>query len=113
MKYLFLLYDNEDEWEGRPESERMEIVGAYMAYSEALRRSNAFIAAEPLDHSRNAKRARSGRIEDGPFADGKEQVGGFYLIDAKDLDDAMNWAAKCPCASYGKVEIRPVWNIGQ
>jgi hypothetical protein len=111
MKYMFLLYDDENEWANRPESERAEIIGSYMAYTEALKSAHAHIAGEPLDHSTNAKRARGGKVEDGPFADGKEQVGGFYMIEAKNLDEALDWAARCPCASYGKVEVRPVWNI--
>jgi len=113
MKYLFLLYDNEDAWDAAPEKEREEVIGAYMAYSEALRQSDAFIAAEPLDHSKQGKRVKRTGVQNGPFADGKEQVGGFYLIKANDLDEALDWAARCPCAGFGHVEVRPVWNIGE
>ena len=113
MKYVFLLYDDEDKWAAMPESEQMSIIGAHMAYSEALKSASAYIAGDPLDHSRNAKRVRGAQVQDGPFADGKEQLGGFYMIEAKNLDAALDWAARCPCASYGYVEVRPVWNIGQ
>ncbi len=111
MKYLFLLHDNEDLWDTMEEAKVNEIFGSYMAYTEALKKAGAHIAGAPLDHSRNGKRVRASGVQDGPFADGKEQLGGFYLIEAKNLDDALDWAARCPCASLGAIEVRPVWNI--
>ena len=113
MQYLFLLYDNEDDWAAMAEEKRNEILGAYFAYSDALREAKAYIGGEPLDHSKTGKRVRASGVEDGPFADGKETLGGYYMIDAKNLDEALDWAARCPCASYGHVEVRPVWNIGE
>ncbi len=112
MKYLFLLYNDEDGWESLSPEEKTETVGAYMAYTEALKKADAHIAGEPLDHSRNGKRVRGSGVEDGPFADGKEQLGGYYMIEAKNLDDALDWAARCPCAAAGHVEVRPVWDFG-
>lgn len=112
MKYLFLLYDNEDAWDAMEAAKKNEIYGAYMAYTEALRKAGAHIAGEPLSHSREGKRVRSADVQDGPFVDGKEQLGGFYMIEADNLDDALDWAARCPCAAIGHVEVRPVWNIG-
>ena len=111
MKYLFLLYDNEDAWDTMEEAKRNEIYGSYFAYVDALREADAYISGAPLPHSREGKRIRADGVQDGPFADGKEQLGGYFLIDAKDLDDALEWAARCPCASFGHVEVRPVWNI--
>ena len=111
MKYLFLLYDDEDIWDQMEDAKKNEIFGSYMAYTEALRKADAYIAGAPLPHSREAKRARVGSVEDGPFADGKEQLGGFYLVNADNLDDALDWAARCPCASLGAVEVRPVWDL--
>lgn len=113
MKYMFFLYDDEDAWDAMEESKKNEVFGAYMAYTEALRKSDAYIAGAPLPHSRGAKRVRASGVQDGPFADGKEQLGGYYMVEAKDLDDALEWAAKCPCASYGHVEVRPVLDIGK
>lgn len=113
MKYLLMLFDNEDAWAAMEEENRNAVLGAHFAYTDALKNAGAFISGEPLDHSSNAKRARKGRIEDGPFADGKEILGGFYMIEAKNLDDALDWAARCPCASYGYVEVRPVWAVGE
>ena len=113
MKYLFLLYDNEDKWDAMSEEEQNEVFGSYFAYTEALEKAGAHIGGAPLEHSRNGKRIRANAVQDGPFADGKEQLGGFYMIEADNLDDALDWAARCPCASTGYVEVRPVWNIGE
>ncbi len=112
MKYLFLLHDDEDAWESMEDAKRQEIFGAYMAYTEALKKAGAHLGGEPLEHSRSGKRVRADAVEDGPFVDGKEQLGGFYMIEADNLDEALDWAAKCPCASYGHVEVRPIWSVG-
>ena len=113
MKYLFMLYDNEDQWADMADETRDEILGAYFAYTDALKNAGAYIDGEPLDHSSNGKRVRGASVEDGPFTDGKETLGGFYLIEADNLDEALDWAARCPCASLGHVEVRPVWNPGE
>ncbi len=112
MKYVFLLYDDEYAWDTMEDAKRNEIFGAYMAYTDALKKSGVHISGEPLTHSREGKRVRAGGVQDGPFADGKEQLGGFYLVEVKDLDEALEWAARCPCASFGHVEVRPIWDIG-
>ena len=115
MEYLFLLYDDENRFHNMTEQEAGAMIGAYEAYSKDLEAAGAFVAGEPLDHSRFAKRIRVGddgpQIQDGPFTDAKEQLGGFYRIKADDLDEAMDWAAKCPAALTGHIEIRPVWVI--
>ena len=112
MKYLLLLHDDEDAWLTMEEDKKNEIFGSYMAYTEALRKADAYYAGAPLEHSKHGKRVRRSGVQDGPFADGKEQLGGFYMIEANNLDEALDWAARCPCASYGHVEVRPIWNIG-
>ena len=112
MKYTLLLYTDENGWDALPSDTKSEIIGAYIGYSQALQDAGALVAGEPLDHSRNGKRVRTSGIEDGPFADGKEQLGGFYIIEAENLDKALDWAARCPAALDGHVEVRPVWNIG-
>lgn len=111
MKYLLLLHNDENAWESISETERTETIGAYMAYAEALKKAGAHYAGEPLEHSRATKRVTTASVQDGPFADGKEQLAGFFLIEAANLDEALDWAAKCPCASHGAVEVRPLWNI--
>ncbi len=111
MRYMFMLYDDETSFHALPEAEQMKVVGEHMAYSEALRASGVLVEGAPLDHTREARRVRAARIENGPFTDSKEQLGGYYVIEAKNLDAALDWAAKCPAASYGKIEVRPIWNI--
>lgn len=112
MKYIFLLYNDEDTWDAKPSEEKVQVINSYMAYAEALKKAGAHLAGEPLDHSRSGKRVRNTDVQDGPFADGKEQLGGFFMIEAKDLDEALDWAARCPAAMDGHVEVRPIWNIG-
>ena len=111
MRYMFLLYSNEEEFHNASEAEQMKIVGEHMVFSEALRKAGAMVEGAPLDHSRKSRRIRGESVEDGPFTDTKEQIGGYYMIEAKDLDAALDWAARCPSALYGPIEIRPVWNI--
>ena len=111
MRYMFMLYDDENAFEALPSAEKAACIGQHMAYSEALKKAGAFVEGEPLDHTRNARRVRGAHVENGPFTDSKEQLGGYYVVEAKDLDEALDWAAKCPGASYGRVEVRPVWKI--
>jgi hypothetical protein len=111
MRYMFMLYDDENKFHALSEADQMRIVSEHMAYSEALKQAGAMVEGAPLDHTRQARRVRGGRVENGPYTDSKEQLGGYYVIEAKDLDAALDWAAKCPAASYGKIEVRPVWNI--
>lgn len=111
MRYMFMLYDDETAFQALPKAELMACVGQYMAYSETLRKAGAFVEGEPLDHTRSAQRVRGNRIENGPFTDSKEQLGGYYIIEAPNLDAALDWAAKCPGASFGRVEVRPIWKI--
>jgi len=104
MKYLCLIYFDE-KLDGVPDSE-------CLAYGETLRESGRCIAAEPLHpiHTATTVRVRDGKVSitDGPFAETKEQLAGFYLIDAKDLDEAIEVAAKIPPARVGSIEVRPV-----
>ena len=105
MKYLCLVYMEEGTLDAVPDSD-------CMAYGESLRKSGRYIAAEALQsvHTATTVRVRNGKVAmtDGPFAETKEQLAGFYLIDAKDLDDAIQMAAKIPPARVGSVEVRPV-----
>jgi hypothetical protein len=105
MKYLCLVYMEEQTLDAVPDSD-------CLAYSESLRKSGRHLAAEALEpvHTATTVRVRNGKVTmtDGPFAETKEQLAGFYLIDAKDLDDAIQWAAKIPPARVGSIEVRPV-----
>ena len=106
MKYLCLVYLDEKRLDEVPDRE-------CKANGEALQASGHYIAAEALQgvHTATTVRVRNGRmsITDGPFAETKEQIGGFVLIDCADLDEAIEIASKHPCAGLGTVEVRPLW----
>ena len=90
-------------------------MAAYKAYTEALRNAGVLRAADRLKPSSTATTVRitdgKSQVLDGPYADTKEQLGGYYLIDVPDLDAAISWASRCPGASHGLVEVRPVWGM--
>ncbi len=113
MQYMLLIYSEEGAWNRMTPARQEEGTAAFMAYSEALRKAGALVDANRLHDSPDATTVTvvDGRtqVADGPFADTKEQLGGYYLIEAKDLDEAITWAARCPGASFGKMEVRPVW----
>ena len=114
MKYMLLLFGDESSWEGLSEDQVMEVTEAYGKYSEDLEAAGAFVSGEGLQPSSTATTLRMSGGErlltDGPFAESKEQVGGFYVLDCKDLDEALEWAEKCPASQDGTIEIRPVLN---
>ena len=116
MKYLCLIYDDESKWAGMPAAEAEAMMGEYFAFTEGIRKSGHYMAGEALQPVQTATtvRVRNGRVSttDGPFAETKEQLGGFYLIDARDLNDAIQVAAKIPSARTGSVEVRPVEIFG-
>jgi hypothetical protein len=114
MRYLLLIYGNESA-ELNPD-EMQKMMGAYNAFTEEVKSAGAMQAAEALQPTATATtvRVRNGEtlITDGPFADTKEQLGGFYLLDCKNLDEAVAYAAKIPGAQAGSIEVRPIWEMG-
>ena len=112
MKYLCLVYLEESKLEALSKSEFDRLADRSLANNDALRKSGHFIAAQALEFVRDAVtvRVRKGTVSvtDGPFAETKEQLGGFLLIEAKDLDDAIQVVQKTPMASFGSIEVRPV-----
>ncbi|MEO1040207.1 MAG: YciI family protein [Pseudomonadota bacterium] len=112
MKYALFLYDDEAEWTSLSEAERGAVIGEHMAYVDALVAAGAMQGGEPLQTSEQARTLRGGKVEDGPYADTREQLGGFYVIDVADMDVALDWARKCPTAKTGVVEVRPVPDYG-
>ena len=114
MKYLCLIYTEEHRVAAMPPEAVGAIAGECVAYDERLARDGKFVACERLQPTRAARtlRFRDGKpaVTDGPFAETKEQLGGFYLIDAKDFDEAIALAAQIPPARLGCVEVRPVWS---
>jgi hypothetical protein len=112
MKYMLLLVGDESQYAGMSEEEIAADMKRWDEYTKELVDAGAFVSGEGLGPSTNATtlRIENGEriLTDGPFAETKEQVGGFYVIEAKDLDEAIDWAAKLPSAAYGFTEIRPV-----
>jgi hypothetical protein len=115
MKYLLMIYASEKEEDAMPADETGKLMQAYSAYTEALAKAGALQAGERLRPTSDATsvRVRGGKTEvlNGPYAETREQLGGYYLIDVPDLDAALAWAARCPSSSYGTIEVRPVWSM--
>ena len=112
MKYMLLIYDNEQAWTRISEAEQRKVYGEYMQFTEDIKASRNYLAGSQLQPIATATsvRVRDSKelITDGPFAETHEQLGGYYLIEAKDLDEATRIAAKIPSAKYGTVEVRPL-----
>jgi hypothetical protein len=112
MQYLLLIYTNEndDPQPGTPEGD--QLFGGYRKFTEEVQQKNAMLGSNALQPVATATtvRVRNGTTAttDGPFAETKEQLGGYYLLDCKDLDEAIEYAGKIPSAAHGSVEIRPV-----
>jgi hypothetical protein len=117
MRYLCLIYENEKTWEQMPKDQADAIMGEYFAFTDDIRKSGQYLGGEALQptHTATTVRVRNGKISttDGPFAETKEQLGGFYLINAKDLNEAIQVASRIPSARFGEVEIRPVVEFPQ
>ena len=115
MKYMLLIYDKKQVWSKMSEAEWRQIMGEYMQFSQAIRTSGNYQAGAPLRPTSTATSVRvlDGKrlVTDGPFAETREQLGGYFLIEAKDLDEAIGIAERIPAARFGTVEIRPVMEI--
>lgn len=112
MQYILLIYENEAETKARNPEESQRIFGEYLAFTAAIRQSGNMRAGEPLEPTTTATsvRVKGGKTvrTDGPFAETREQLGGFYIVEAKDLDEAVELAARIPSARTGCVEVRPI-----
>jgi hypothetical protein len=117
MKYLCLVYVEENTLNTLSKSQFDGLVGESLAYDEELRKSGHYIASDALQPVQTATtvRMRNGRLSmtDGPFAETKEQLGGFILIEASDLNDAVHVASKIPVARLGSIEVRPIMELKQ
>jgi hypothetical protein len=111
MQYMLLIYNSGD-WQDLSPEQQQEIGGAYFAFTEELQAAGKMVAGDALQPTSTATsvRVRDGETltTDGPFAETKEVLGGYYLIDVESLDEALAWAAKIPGAAYGTIEVRPV-----
>ncbi|MBI5880000.1 MAG: YciI family protein [Chloroflexi bacterium] len=112
MKYVLLICGDEAAGTKMTQEEGAKMMAAYGAYTKELVASGAMQGGEALMPSTTATtvRVRGGKISttDGPFAETKERLGGYYVVDVKDLDEAIKWAAKIPGAAFGSIEVRPV-----
>jgi hypothetical protein len=113
MKYLVMIYASEAAEAKMTPEETGKVLQAYGAYTEALMKAGVMQGAERLRPATDATsvKVRNGKTEvlNGPYAETREQLGGYYLIDVPDLDAALSWAARCPTSAYGTIEVRPVW----
>lgn len=113
MQYMLMIFSNEERFRSLTKEAVTEGIAAYGAYTEALKKAGALVNSNRLQpvatattvHVDNGKTA----VLNGPYAETKEQLGGYFVIDVPDLDAALSWAARCPGASHGTVEVRPIW----
>ena len=115
MQYMLLIYASEAGWSQATKAQQAQGLAAYTAYTEALRKAGVLSSSSRLQPVSSATTVRlangKSQVLNGPYADTKEQLGGYYLIDIPDLDAALSWAARCPGAEHGVVEVRPLWPI--
>ena len=115
MQYLCLIYTDESADARMTREEGQAIMGEYFAFTEGIKKSGHYVGGNPLQPTKTAStvRVRQGKVSttDGPFAETKEQLGGYYLIEAKDLNDAISIASKIPAARSGSVEVRPIMKM--
>lgn len=112
MKYALLIYDQQQYWNTWSEDERSQILAEYQAFTDRVKSKGIFCAAEPLQpiaEARTLRRQDSGELleTDGPFAETREQLAGFYLLECENLDEAIELAAEIPAARFGTIEVRP------
>jgi len=113
MQYMLLIFASEAGFQSLSKEQEAQAMSAYGAYTEALKKAGALVSSNRLQpvatattvHVDNGKT----KVLNGPYAESKEQLGGYFLIDVPDLDAALSWAARCPGASHGTIEVRPVW----
>ncbi len=116
MRYICLIYENEALNAEHSEEEQQAIFSEYFAFTEVVNKAGVHTGGDPLMETSTATtvRMRDGEVThtDGPFAETKEQLGGFYILDCKDLDEALAYAAQIPGAKYGSIEVRPIMELG-
>lgn len=108
MQYAILIYETPDDFAARNDHRKDEYWGPWFAYSQAASEAGKTVGGACLQGPDTGTTLKAGTVEDGPYADTREQLGGFFLIEAETLDEAMDWAARCPAAASGAVEVRPV-----
>ncbi|HZI41905.1 MAG TPA: YciI family protein [Gemmatimonadaceae bacterium] len=117
MRYLCLIYENEKQYETMAKDQTDAVMAEYGAFTQGIKESGHYLGGNALQPTPAATtlRVRNGKVSatDGPFAETKEQLGGYYLIDAKDLNDAIQVASRIPSAKFGSIEVRPIMEFNQ
>ncbi len=117
MQYMLAIFADEKALGKLSKAEQIKGSAAYGPYTEALVKAKAMVAGERLRPTATASTVRvidgKTKVLDGPYAESKEQLAGYYVIEAKDLDEAIGWAAKCPGAHSGTMEVRPIWPMNE
>jgi hypothetical protein len=115
MRYLCLIYDDESMWSKMSKEESGKFMAGYDAFTKDIKTSGHYVGGNPLQPTSTATtvRVRNGKVSttDGPYAETKEQLGGYYLVEAKDLNDAIQVAARIPGARNGAIEVRPIMQM--
>ena len=115
MRFILLIYANEADWETKSPAEKEAVMRDHATLDADLQKAGKYGACDALRSTKTATsvRIRNGKtlVTDGPFAETKEQLGGFYVIDAQDLDDAIAIAQRIPPAKWGTIEVRPIWEM--
>ena len=113
MKYMLMIYGDERAYLKAAEKNGQEMMAGYVAYTQALQKAGVLLGGDRLQPTGTASTVRiaNGKTQvlDGPYAETKEQLGGYYMIEVPDLDAALSWAARCPGANHGSIEVRPLW----
>ncbi|HEY4926221.1 MAG TPA: YciI family protein [Roseiarcus sp.] len=112
MQYMLLIYGDESARAHVSKEQMGQMFAAYGAYTEAMKKAGVFKAGDPLEAASTATTVRVSdgktKVLNGPYVESKEQLGGYYIIETADLDSALSWAARCPGAQFGTMEVRPV-----
>jgi hypothetical protein len=113
MQYMLMFYQPAAEFEQRDDASSQAYRASWVAYADAVRQSGVALGGHgllpPMTGTTLRVRGDKRQVQDGPFADTKEQLGGYFVVDVPDLDAALEWAARAPCAASGGVEVRPVF----
>jgi hypothetical protein len=115
MQAMLLIWSDEAAWDAMPPAAQAEALGAYRAYTDALREAGAMVGGGRLMPAATAAtvtlRDGAPQVLDGPYAETREQLGGYFLVEVPDMEAAIRWAARCPGAAHGRVEVRQVWQM--
>jgi hypothetical protein len=115
MEYMLLIFSNETGMQSASKADESQMLAAYGAYTEAMKKAGVMTGGNRLQATASATTVRvangKSQVLNGPYAETKEQLGGYFLINVPDLDAALSWAARCPGASHGTIEVRPIWSM--